>query len=88
MTIGGLLFIIGAALQAGAVHLAMLIVGRDDAGLRGGPGQSGGYSPPAPCPLTLLFMQACSPAAIREASDCAHPRRLLVCRTFSCGANV
>lgn len=28
MTIGGLLFIIGAALQAGAVHLAMLIVGR------------------------------------------------------------
>ena len=26
--IGGILFIIGAALQAGAVHLAMLIVGR------------------------------------------------------------
>ncbi len=26
--IGGVLFIIGAALQAGAVHLAMLIVGR------------------------------------------------------------
>ena len=28
MMIGGVLFIIGAALQAGAVHLAMLIVGR------------------------------------------------------------
>ena len=28
MMIGGILFIIGAALQAGAVHLAMLIVGR------------------------------------------------------------
>lgn len=28
MTIGGALFIIGAALQAGAMHLAMLIVGR------------------------------------------------------------
>jgi len=28
MTIGGALFIIGAALQAGAVHLPMLIVGR------------------------------------------------------------
>jgi hypothetical protein len=28
MTIGGILFLIGAGLQAGAVHLAMLIVGR------------------------------------------------------------
>ena len=33
MTIGGALFIIGAALQAGAVHLAMLIVGRVMLGL-------------------------------------------------------
>ena len=33
MTIGGALFIIGAALQAGAVHLAMLIIGRVMLGL-------------------------------------------------------
>ena len=33
MTIGGALFIVGAALQAGAVHLAMLIVGRVMLGL-------------------------------------------------------
>ena len=28
MTIGGILFLIGAGLQAGSVHLGMLIVGR------------------------------------------------------------
>ena len=33
MTIGGALFIVGAALQAGAVHVAMLIVGRVMLGL-------------------------------------------------------
>ena len=60
MTIGGLLFIIGAALQAGAVHLAMLIVGRVMLGFGVGLANQVG-TPPAPRPLTLLFMQACVP---------------------------
>ena len=57
MTIGGLLFIIGAALQAGAVHLAMLIVGRVMLGFGVGLANQVG-TPPATHLLIPLVIQA------------------------------
>ncbi len=82
MTIGGALFIVGAALQAGAVHLAMLIVGRVMLGL------GVGLANQVRLFRTLQCWQTCPQCALKHYTPVAIYIQLAAASLLACNTRV